>query len=162
VGQRFYKTFIRARDMVRSKAFYESLGFEPAPGDPRPTRAFFWIDPERTQLLVLAQETPDRPWSFSHIGYEVGLERLRTMRSWLEARGIDDFIADFGRDPVEPIVHNWVPSACISVHDPDGAHVEFAARLPYEPIPEERIPPGTTLPMYLSEWERLRAKVSSE
>lgn len=56
---RFYKTFIRVRDMERSKAFYAKLGFEPAPGDPRPTRGFFWIDPERTQLLVLAQETPD-------------------------------------------------------------------------------------------------------
>ena len=156
---RFYKTFLRVRDMERSKSFYAKLGFELATGDPRPTRAFFWIDPERTQLLVLATPTEERPWAFSHLAFEVGLERLRTMRPWLEARGIADFIADFGREPREPIVHNWIPSACISVHDPDGAHIEFAARLPGAPIPEERIPPGTVLPMYLSEWERLRKAV---
>ena len=96
---------------------------------------------------------------FSHIGDEVGLERLRPIRRWLEERGVTEFITDFGREPTEPIVHNRVPSACISVHDPDGAHVELAARLPHRPIPEERLPPGTILPMYLREWERLRAEI---
>ncbi|TAK22709.1 MAG: hypothetical protein EPO26_10635 [Chloroflexota bacterium] len=97
----------------------------------------------------------------SHHAFGVDLETLRDMKAWLESRGATNFITDFGREPREPIVHNWIPAACISVRDPDGNHIEFSACLPGRPIPAEHMPPPEQQPMYLSEWERLRASVPS-
>ncbi|HEY3082967.1 MAG TPA: VOC family protein [Chloroflexota bacterium] len=157
--KRFFKTFMRVHDLERASAFFRRLGFEPAPGDPRPTRSWFWIDPERTQLLVLAQATEQQPWFMSHHAFDVDLASLRTAKAWLEERGVTEFITDFGRAPVEPIVHNWIPAACFSFRDPDGNHIEFSARLPGKPIPAEHLPPPDRQPLYLSEWERLRAAI---
>jgi lactoylglutathione lyase len=158
VNPRFFKTFMRVRDIPRSAAFFHDLGFEHAPGDPRTTRHWLWIDRERTQLLVLAEAT-DAQWTFSHHAFDVDLETLRGAKEWLASKGVTNLVTDFGREPREPIVHNWLPAAGISFFDPDGNHIELSARLPGKPIPAEHMPPPDQQPMYLSDWERLRASL---
>ncbi|TAK22712.1 MAG: VOC family protein [Chloroflexota bacterium] len=159
MDKRFFKTFMRVNDLPRAAAFFHRLGFEHAPGDPRPTRHWLWIDPGHTQLLVLAQTTEQQPWFMSHHAFDVDLETLRGMRAWLEERGVTVFISDFGREPVEAVVHNWIPAASLSFRDPDGNHIELSARLPGRPIPAEHLPPPDKHFLYLSEWETLRASL---
>jgi catechol 2,3-dioxygenase-like lactoylglutathione lyase family enzyme len=122
------------------------------------TRALFWFDEERTHCFYLMKSAENRPFCPQHIGFDVDLAGLRRAHEWLRSRGVEPG-KDFGKEPLEPIVHNWIPSASLSFADPDGHHVELHARLPGEAIPDEHLPPQDQQPLYLSEWERLRATI---
>jgi lactoylglutathione lyase len=182
----YFKSWLPVREMARSVPFYASLGLELAGyrADDRIdaylpigryrragqelteevyatwSRAFFWIDAEHTQCIILGTPRADRPFLWQHVAFEVDLEELRRAGAWLAERGISELVADFGRPATEPIVHNWIPSASFSFRDPDGNQIELSARLPGGPIPEADLP-GVE-PLYLGEWERLRSRVAGE
>lgn len=170
----FFKLFLLVRDLARSVPFYQGLGLElvafrakatrhvytplgEATVDPSWTRAVFWIDRARTQLLILA-EPGERGWRRQHIAFDVALADLGRAHAWLAERGLAP-LPDFGREPIEPIVHNWIPAASLLFEDPDGNQLELSARLPGAPIPDEHLPPAEQQPLYLSEWERLRKRL---
>lgn len=48
---------------------------------------------------------------------------------WLKEREIEP-IPSFGKEPIEPIVHTWMPAAAIYFHDPDHNELELIAWLP--------------------------------
>jgi catechol 2,3-dioxygenase-like lactoylglutathione lyase family enzyme len=181
----FHKTFVSVREMRRSVAFYRRLGLELAayrtaenprayqplaadrlaPGEPPEgvdgwTRALFWIDRARTQCLVLSTATDERPFRRQHIAFNVDLADLRRAGEWMAERDLTPF-ADFGKEPTEPIVHNWLPSASFSFTDPDGHHLELSAPLPGAPLPDAHLPPKEQQPLYLSEWEQRRARLDA-
>ncbi|HEY3082964.1 MAG TPA: VOC family protein [Chloroflexota bacterium] len=149
------KTYLLVRDLERAAAFYGRLGLEVANPDPEAGRAYFWVDPARTQCLVLREASESRPFAPRHVAFGVSLEHLRSATDWLAGRGAEP-TGDWGKEPGEAIVHNWIPAASLSFRDPDGNHLELSARLPGGPIPDDRYPPKERRPLYLSEWERLR------
>jgi catechol 2,3-dioxygenase-like lactoylglutathione lyase family enzyme len=116
------------------------------------------IDRARTHLLILALVTPEQPWRRQHVAFDVDLADLRRAHARLAERGVAP-LPDFGRPPVEPIVHSWIPAASLLFPDPDGHQLELSAHLPGAPIPEAHLPPAEQQPLYLSEWERLRARL---
>jgi lactoylglutathione lyase len=143
-----YETHIEVSDIERSINFYKNLGLEFAKQFDR--CAFFWIgDKSREQMLGL-WPVKERPVSTSHFAFGVDLEFLENSISWLEEHGMKAS-KSFGRDPIEPIVHSWVPAASVYFLDPDGNELEFLALLDGEPMQLDFTP-------YLSEWRALSQK----
>jgi lactoylglutathione lyase len=170
----FFKLFLPARDLARSVPFYQSLGLDlaafrtaarshvyapvgDAVVDPTWTRAVFWIDRARTHCLILSLAAAEQPWRRQHVAFDVDLADLRRAQAWLAERGTAP-LPDLGKPPLEPVVHNWIPAASLLFPDPDGHQLELSARLPGAPIPEQHLPDAAE-PLYLSEWERLRARL---
>src|SRR5262245_2807783 len=76
----------------------DRAGPEPPEGAEGWTRALFWIDPARTQCIVLSRATDERPFRRQHIAFEVDLADLRRAGAWMAERGLVPF-ADFGKEP---------------------------------------------------------------
>jgi lactoylglutathione lyase len=152
------KTYMCVRDMDRAVEFYARLGLDVAYQNPERTRTFLWVNAARRQQITLWLPSAARPFCLQHVAFGVELSRVRAAKEWLEGNGIELF-ADFGKAPIEPIVHNWIPAASFSFNDLDGNHLEFFAPIPGAPIPEDRLPPREQQPLYLSDWERLRRQL---
>lgn len=155
VVESLVKTYVCVRDMERSVEFYVRLGLEIAYRNPERSRTFLWVNAAHRQQITLWLPSAARPFCQQHVAFGVELNRVRAAKAWLEQNGIAPF-ADFGKAPIEPIVHNWIPAASFSFNDLDGNHLEFFAPLEGEPIPDDRLPPKEQQPLYLSDWEELR------
>lgn len=140
--QSLYETHLEVSDLERSIAFYEGLGL--TLGQKHIKGAFFWVTRPGGQMLALWLTGEGRPVQKRSFGFQVPADRILGAAAWLQERGIVP-VAQFGREPVEPIVHPWMPAATVYFEDPDGNSLKLAAMLPQEP---QRIP-GV---MYYSEW----------
>ncbi|MDF2922979.1 MAG: fosmidomycin resistance protein [Paenibacillaceae bacterium] len=143
--QNLYETHLEISDLERSIAFYEKLGL--ALGQKHVKGAFFWITEPGGQMLALWLQGEGQAVHKRSFGFQVELERLLAAHEWLNERGIAP-VAQFGREPAEPIVHPWMPAAAVYFEDPDGNSLKLLAMLPGEP---RRIP-GV---MYYSQWLEL-------
>ncbi|MEH7361646.1 VOC family protein, partial [Priestia megaterium] len=65
--------------------------------------------------------------------------------TWLRSKGIEPEETSFGKPQTEPIVHTWMPAACVYFNDPDGNSLELITLLNDEPVVSKDFP-------YLSEW----------
>lgn len=137
-----YETHLEVSDLDRSVAFYEKLGL--TLGLRHPKGAFFWITKPGEQLLGLWLIGEEKALRKQHFAFQVELERLLTAEEWLKERGIP-LVPQFGREPLEPIVHPWMPAVTVYFADPDGNLLEFLSMLPDEPVQM----PGV---LYYSEW----------
>ncbi|MNI68250.1 hypothetical protein D3C73_1239330 [compost metagenome] len=99
-------------------------------------------------MLALWLKGKERAVSKRSFGFQVTPEGVLQAKGWLEERGIQP-IAQFGREPVEPIVHPWMPAAAVYFEDPDGNSLKLLAMLPGSPVKM----PGV---LYYSEWLKLQ------
>jgi len=140
-----YETHLEIKDLDRSVAFYESLGL--TLGLRHPRGAFFWVTKPGEQLLGLWLVQEGKEVAKRHFAFRTSLANVLGAGDWLGERGIP-LVAEFGREPKEPIVHPWMPAATVYFRDPDGNLLEFLAMLPEEPVQM----PGV---LYYSEWQKL-------
>jgi catechol 2,3-dioxygenase-like lactoylglutathione lyase family enzyme len=145
-----YETHLQVRNLDESVAFYQKLGMKLAYRIENRNVAFFWFGPEREQMLGLWQSAPNQPVQPRHFAYRVTPEELAGAADWLRERGIEPQPA-FGKEPVEPIVHAWMPAAALYFTDPDGNSLEFIALLDEPPQELNDI-------LYWSEWRTLRSR----
>lgn len=138
-----FETHVHVRDLERAKSFYEgNLGltrvlelFE--------RRCVFYEMPNGKQIFGVWEVEEER-WTRSHFAFEV--TSIHDIINWLTNRGIQP-VAAFGLKPTEPLVHTWVPMACVYFEDPDGNSLEMAVRLSNQPAEKADV-------VYLSEWEQ--------
>jgi lactoylglutathione lyase len=109
--------------------------------------AFFYFGTEKKQMLGV-WEVKQSEWTRRHFAFGVTLEELLNAPQWLKERGIEPR-ESFGLQPIEPIVHTWMPAAAVYFNDPDGNSLEFITML------EGKGRPELTGVRYLSEWEAL-------
>lgn len=147
-----YETHLEVSDLERSVEFYGKLGL--TLGVKHIKGAFFWITEPGQQLLGLWVTSEGRPVNKRHFAFQVEPERLFHAKEWLAERGIP-LVPQFGREPLEPIVHPWMPAATVYFDDPDGNSLEFLAMLPEEPVQM----PGV---LYYSDWVKLKRERKQE
>ncbi|MDO7906938.1 VOC family protein [Paenibacillus sp. JX-17] len=126
-----YETHIQAANLERSIAFYQKLGLELAHVIEHRRRAFFYIGKGR-QMLGVQEVEENQEIQLRHYAFEVALEKIGKGIEWLRQSGIQPTPA-FGREPVEPLVHTWMPAASIYFDDPDGNSLELIALLNDKP-----------------------------
>ena len=143
-----YETHIKTKDLKRSIEFYERLGMKLAHIGKTRKAAFLWFgnSEEKKQMLGI-WEVPLEKYVDSHFAFGVSLEEITNAISWLKERNIEPR-PDFGLEPIEPIIHTWMPAASVYFYDPDGNSLEFIHVLSDEPNKELNV-------MYLSEWQKL-------
>lgn len=141
-----YETHLDVSDLERSIAFYESLGL--TLGQKHIKGAFLWVTEPGEQMLALWLTGEGKAVQKRSFGFQVKLEDLLQAKEWLAKRGIAA-VAQFGREPVEPIVHPWMPAAAVYFEDPDGNGLKLLAKVPGEPVKM----PGV---LYYSEWLKLQ------
>ena len=162
-----FETHLEVADLDRAVAFYTGLGLRLAHGNAR--AAFLWIgegegrtDGQVLGLWLPASEPATAGGSAAlgvrprkgHLAFRVSLSDLERVPAWLGGMGLS-LRAAFGRPPVEPIVHTWMPAAAVYADDPDGNELEWIAPLPGPPHALVAGPP----PPYLSAWRRAVAAV---
>lgn len=138
-----YETHLQVRDLQTSIDFYMKLGLELSLLIEERKVAFFYIGADR-QLLGIWEVPSGREVSKRHFAFGTDLDQLVHAIEWLKERGIEP-ISSFGKEPIEPIVHTWMPAAAVYFNDPDGNELEFIAWLDGDPKEIGDVP-------YLSEW----------
>ncbi|PLS03130.1 VOC family protein [Neobacillus cucumis] len=141
-----YEAHLPVSDLQQSIFFYQKLGLKLYKQYDKV--AFFWIEEGKSWIGLWEGPEAEIPYhpSLRHIAFYVELEDMKKAKSWLEGRGIE-VRAEFGIQPLEPIVVPNQAHAMIFFDDPDGNRLEFITRLPKEMNSIEKI--------YLSEWEKL-------
>ncbi|MDQ0255176.1 catechol 2,3-dioxygenase-like lactoylglutathione lyase family enzyme [Evansella vedderi] len=137
-----FETHVHVCNLERAKGFYEDkLGLKRVLElDDR--RVVFYEMPNGVQIFGV-WEIGEEKWTRSHFAFEVS--SIEEATDWLKSRGIEPVVS-FGLEPVEPVVHTWVPMACVYFQDLDGNSLEMAVRLPQPPAEKADV-------IYLSEWE---------
>lgn len=141
-----YETHLQVKDLQRSIEFYMKLGLELSLRMEERKVAFFYIGEDR-QLLGIWEVPAGTEVSKRHFAFGTDLDQLTQSIAWLKERGIEP-ITSFGKEPIEPIVHTWMPAAAVYFNDPDGNELEFIAWLDGEPKEIAVVP-------YLSEWNSI-------
>jgi lactoylglutathione lyase len=144
--QNLYETHLQVNDLQTSIEFYEKLGLELSLVISERKVAFFYIGKDR-QLLGIWEVPAGNEVSKRHFAFGTDLSNLLNAFEWLKERGIQP-IKSFGKEPIEPIVHTWMPAAAVYFNDPDGNSLEFIAWLQDTPNDIGYVP-------YLSEWNEL-------
>jgi len=146
--RKIYETHILTQNLQKAITFYEKLGLTLAHYMEERNVAFFWIgDPSEKQQMLGVWEVTSERFRKNHFAFQISLKEMKSIFNWLKEKGITPK-AEFGKEPIEPIVFSWMPAASIFFDDLDGNSLEFIALLPDKPQPEHDI-------MYLSEWEKL-------
>jgi len=148
-----YETHLQVKDLNASIEFYNKLGLELSLLIEERRIAFFYIGKER-QLLGLWEVPKGSDVSKRHFAFGTDLDLLKDSIDWLRERGIEP-IKTFGKEPIEPIVHSWMPAAAIYFNDPDGNELEFISWLPSEPK-------NLGNAIYLSEWNKMTKSEKSQ
>jgi len=141
-----YETHLQVKNLNTSIEFYNKLGLELSLLIEDRRIAFFYIGKKR-QLLGLWEVPDGNEVSRRHFAFGTDLDLLKKSIDWLKERGIEP-VKTFGKEPIEPIVHTWMPAAAIYFNDPDGNELEFIAWLPDEPH-------NLGYAIYLSEWDEM-------
>ena len=138
-----YETHLEVTDIEQAIIFYEKLGLHVALKLEERKAAFLYVGKDK-QMLGLWQVPEDKDVNKRHFAFGVDLEFLKKSLNWLKECGIEPKQA-FGKEPIEPIVHTWMPAASVYFEDLDGNELELISLLEGEPESEPRI-------VYLSEW----------
>ncbi|SDT24766.1 Predicted lactoylglutathione lyase [Paenibacillaceae bacterium GAS479] len=138
-----YETHIQVKNLETSIEFYKTLGLELCNLIESRRVAFFYIG-ENKQLLGVWEVPSGQEVMKRHFAFGTDLNQLLTSIEWLKERGIEP-LEKFGKEPVEPIVHPWMPAAAVYFYDPDGNELEFISWLQGSPQDTGDMP-------YLSQW----------
>ncbi|TVX94422.1 VOC family protein [Paenibacillus agilis] len=144
-----YETHIQVTNLEQSITFYKKLGLELAHFIEERRVAFFYMGTDR-QMLGIWEVPHGAAVSKRHFAFGVDLEDLLNSIEWLKEKGIQP-IESFGKQPIEPLVHTWMPAAAVYFEDPDGNELEFISWLQEEPKDIGYVP-------YLSEWVELHRR----
>ena len=123
-----YETHVQVRNLENSIEFYRRLGLTFVHKIEERRCAFFFVG-EQKQMLGL-WETDEKELKRSHFAF-----------------GIEPEETSFGKPQIEPIVHTWMPAACVYFNDPDGNSLELITLLDDKPVISKDFP-------YLSEWNK--------
>lgn len=145
-----YETHLEVSNLEKSIEFYEKLGIRLVNKIEERRVAFFFIG-EQNQMLGLWEKEKGKEVKTGHFAFGVTLEDLGKSIDWLKERGIGPTENFFGREPIEPIVHTWMPAASVYFRDPDNNSLEFITLLDDEPVLTQDCP-------YLSEWNKMYSK----
>jgi lactoylglutathione lyase len=144
-NHKLYETHIFTKDLDAAISFYQNIGLSLAHYIKERKVAFFWIgDSNKKEHMLGVWEVPAEKWIGNHFAFHISLEEMKSIKEWMKSHGILPR-KEFGKEPIEPIVHTWMPAASIYFDDPDGNSLEFISVLPQNPRPELDM-------MYLSEW----------
>jgi catechol 2,3-dioxygenase-like lactoylglutathione lyase family enzyme len=144
---KLYETHVDTVNLEKAIEFYQSLDLELAYKLEERRVAFFWLgDPEKKEQMLGVWEVRPEKFTRKHFAFQVDLEVLLTVPAYLQARGIE-LRESFGLEPLEPVVHAWMPAAAYYFLDPDGNSLEYISILNDEPKPELGV-------LYLSEWKQ--------
>ena len=138
-----YETHLEVTEIDEALHFYEKLGLQVALKLEERKAAFLYVGKDK-QMLGLWQVPEEKKVIKRHFAFGVELDFLQKSLLWLKEQGIEPKQA-FGKEPIEPIVHTWMPAASVYFEDTDGNELEFISLLDSEPESEPRI-------VYLSEW----------
>jgi lactoylglutathione lyase len=143
-----YETHILTKNLEAAVEFYQKLGMPLAYLLEERRAAFFWFEEgkEKKQMLGVWEVAGDK-WVARHFAFHISYEEIMITIDWLKEREIEP-VADFGLEPIEPLVHCWMPAASVYFKDPDGNSLEYIHVLEGESKPELGV-------IYLSEWEEL-------
>jgi len=144
--QNLYETHLQVKDLNTSIEFYKSLGLELSLVIEERRIAFFYIGKDR-QLLGLWEVSKGNEVQRRHFAFGTDLDLLVTAIDWLKEKGIRP-VKTFGKEPIEPIVHTWMPAAAIYFNDPDNNELELISWLQDQPQEIGYVP-------YLSEWNEI-------
>jgi lactoylglutathione lyase len=147
--QNLYETHLQVSNLEKSIQFYKKLGLQLGLVNKERKVAFFYIG-EAKQLLGLWEVPNGKQVNPRHFAFGTELDQLMNSINWLRERGIEP-ISEFGKEPIEPIVHTWMPAASVYFKDPDGNELEFIAWLKDNPKDIGHVP-------YLSEWNEIMNK----
>ncbi|WP_410984540.1 VOC family protein [Bacillus cereus] len=128
--QSIYETHVQVKQLEKSIEFYEGLGIVLAHKIEERRCAFFYVGEEK-QMLGVWEVAEGEKVRTSHFAFGVTLDDLKRANEWLQERGIK-LRKSFEKEPIEPIVHDWMPSAAVYFYDLDGNSLEFNARLDEE------------------------------
>ncbi|HEK9101080.1 VOC family protein [Bacillus cereus] len=151
--QSIYETHVQVKQLEKSIEFYKGLGIVLAYKIEERRCAFFYVG-EKKQMLGIWEVAEGEKIKTNHFAFGVTLEDLKRANEWLQERGIR-LRKSFEKEPIEPIVHDWMPSAAVYFYDLDGNSLEFNARLDEESI-------GISEVLYLSEWLERKIKKADE
>ncbi len=116
--QGIFETHVHVRDLEAANEFYENqLGLKKVL-TLTDRKVIFFEFPNQSQIFGIWEKTEEE-WTRSHFAFEVNVSRLKSGITWLNNKGIEA-VESFGLEPLEPIVHTWVPMASIYFKDPDG------------------------------------------
>ncbi|MED4073617.1 VOC family protein [Priestia endophytica] len=139
-----YETHLKVKNLEESISFYKKLGLQLAFQIEERRRAFFFIG-ETKQMLGLQEVKEGQEVIRDHFAFSVEMKDLEDSLQWLREKEIEIPKDFFGKAPIEPIVHMWMPAASVYFIDPNGHSLEFLTLLSDEPVYKEDI-------VYLSEW----------
>lgn len=139
-----YETHLQVQNLESAIKFYNRLDLKLAHHIESRGCAFFYVGQNRRSMLGLWEVPKGSPVKQNHFAFEVSLEDLKQSITWLRGKGIEPITA-FGKEPLEPIVHTWMPAASVYFNDIDGNSLELISLLEGEPQIFANMP-------YLSEW----------
>lgn len=142
-----YETHLEVSNLEKSIEFYEKIGIKLVNKIEARRVAFFFIG-EQNQMLGLWETEKGKEVKTGHFAFGVNLDDLEKSIDWLKEKGILPTENFFGRKPIEPIVHTWMPAASVYFNDPDNNSLEFITLLDNEPVKTNNAP-------YLSEWKEM-------
>ncbi len=147
-----YETHVLTKNLEEAVKFYQKLGMPLAYLLEDRRAAFFWFQKseEKKQMLGVWEVAEDQ-WVARHFAFHVSYEEILVATEWLKERNIEP-VPDFGKEPIEPLVHCWMPSASVYFKDPDGNSLEYIHVLEGESKPELGV-------IYLSEWENVFSSI---
>ncbi|WP_347239751.1 VOC family protein [Polycladospora coralii] len=143
-----YETHLQVSQLDQSIHFFEKLGLQLAHKIKERRVAFFFVGPNK-QMLGIWEVPEGQTVQKSHFAFGVSHQDIEKAIPWLKSIGIEPQ-ADFGKEPIEPIVHTWMPAACVYFLDPDGNSLELLTLLDDTPIITDDFP-------YLSEWNKRKS-----
>ncbi len=140
-----YETHVQVRNLENSILFYKRLGLTFVHRVEERRCAFFFVGGQK-QMLGL-WETDEKELKTSHFAFGIEAADIHQALTWLSLKGIEPEKTSFGKPQTEPIVHTWMPAACVYFNDPDGNRLELITLLNDEPVVSKDFP-------YLSEWNK--------
>lgn len=143
-----YETHVLTKNLEAAVEFYQKLGMPLAYLLEDRRAAFFWFEKgkEKKQMLGV-WEVAEAKWVAKHFAFHITYEEIIGAIDWLKEKEIEP-VPDFSMNPIEPLVHCWMPAASVYFKDPDGNSLEYIHVLDGEPKPELGV-------VYLSEWEKM-------
>ncbi|MCU6713203.1 VOC family protein [Paenibacillus sp. J5C_2022] len=144
--QTLYETHLQVSDLDASIDFYINLGLELGLKAESRRVAYLYIGKDR-QMLGLWEVPKGNEISKRHFAFGTDLDLLTKTIDWLKEKGIQP-VTMLGKEPIEPIVHAWMPAAAVYFNDPDGNELELISWLPNDPCDIEGV-------VYLSEWQEM-------
>lgn len=147
-NSKIYETHVNTINLEKAIEFYESLELELAYKIEERRVAFFWLgETGKKEQMLGVWEVKEENLERNHFAFFVPYKELLAVPEFLNTKGIA-LRTSFGLDPVEPVVHTWMPAASYYFSDPDGNSLEYITLLEGEAHPELGV-------IYLSEWLKL-------